>query len=404
MKKNKKKKWLKFRHRVVRNIAFIILAPYCKLKYHFKVTRFKDQERRPYLVLFNHQTAFDQFFVGMAFKGPVYYVASEDIFSKGFLSTLIRYLVAPIPIKKQTTDVRAVLDCIKVSREGGTIAMAPEGNRTFDGKTVYINPAIAPLARKLNIPILLYRLEGGYGVQPRWANDVRRGKMYGGVKRVLMPDDIAKLTDDELCEIINRELYVNECTNDASFYSKRNAEYLERVFYYCPKCGMSEFESHKDTVTCKRCASAVKYLPTKEFEGVGNDFPYRFVSDWYDAQCDFMNSYDVTLHTEEPIRVAEASFSEVVVYKKKEKISKLSKVALFGNRITVTTSKGDEVVFNFDEITAVTVLGRNKLNIYKDKRIFQFKSDEHFNALLFVNVFYRYKNIMEGKNGKFLGL
>ena len=45
----------------------------------------------------------------MAFKGSVYYLASEDIFSNGWVSSLIRYLVAPIPIKKQAADVKAVL-------------------------------------------------------------------------------------------------------------------------------------------------------------------------------------------------------------------------------------------------------------------------------------------------------
>ena len=61
----------------------------------------------------------------------------------GPLSALIRYLVAPIPIQKQATDVAAVMTCICLAREGGTIAIAPEGNRTYSGKTVYINPAIA---------------------------------------------------------------------------------------------------------------------------------------------------------------------------------------------------------------------------------------------------------------------
>ena len=27
----------------------------------------------------NHQTSFDQFFIAMAFDGPIYYIATEDI-------------------------------------------------------------------------------------------------------------------------------------------------------------------------------------------------------------------------------------------------------------------------------------------------------------------------------------
>ena len=101
-KKKKPQKWIKPRHAVVRNVASPFLKAYSKIKYGITVEPFKEQKKgQPYLILFNHQTAFDQFFVGFAFKGPVYYVASEDIFSMGWVSKLIRYIVAPIPIKNK---------------------------------------------------------------------------------------------------------------------------------------------------------------------------------------------------------------------------------------------------------------------------------------------------------------
>ena len=162
MKKNSKK-WMKFRHRIVRDIAYIVLYPYAKIRYGIKIDRFREQGNRAYLILLNHQTPFDQFFAGMSFKGAVYYLATEDIFSNGWVSSLIRWLVAPIPIRKQTTDVSAVMKCLRVAKEGGTICIAPEGNRTYSGKTEYMNPAIAPLAKKLGLPVALYRIEGGYG-------------------------------------------------------------------------------------------------------------------------------------------------------------------------------------------------------------------------------------------------
>ncbi|MBR2410088.1 MAG: 1-acyl-sn-glycerol-3-phosphate acyltransferase, partial [Lachnospiraceae bacterium] len=183
----KQERWQKFRHRVVRNIAYAVLYPYARLRYGITIEKFKEQEKRPYLILLNHQTPFDQFFVGMAFKGPVYYLATEDIFSMGWLSSLIRWAVAPIPIKKQTTDIAAVKTCIRVVREGGTLCIAPEGNRTYSGRTEYMNPSIASLAKKLNLPIALYRIEGGYGAEPRWSDCIRKGKMRGYVSQVLNP-------------------------------------------------------------------------------------------------------------------------------------------------------------------------------------------------------------------------
>ena len=108
--KKRKKRWVRFRHLLVRNILSIALGPYCRIKYGIKIEKFKPAKNKRYLILYNHQTAFDQFFVGLGFKGRIYYVASEDIFSKGFVSKLIKFLVAPIPIKKQATDIRAILE------------------------------------------------------------------------------------------------------------------------------------------------------------------------------------------------------------------------------------------------------------------------------------------------------
>ena len=210
---NKKKPWMKYRHRVVRDIAYAVMYPYTRLKYNIKIDKFKEQGNRPYLILMNHQTAFDQFFVGMAFRGPVYYVASEDLFSNGWISSLLRWLVAPIPIKKQTSDVGAVKNCIRVAREGGTIAIAPEGNRTYSGRTGYMNPAIAGLARMLKLPIALFRIEGGYGVHPRWSDVVRRGRMHAYVSRVIEPEEFAGLSKAELESVTAPNTWSGRCTS-----------------------------------------------------------------------------------------------------------------------------------------------------------------------------------------------
>ena len=188
----KKKKWCKFRHFVVFLIAKPILKVWARLKYKIKIKKFK--KRGQYLILANHQTAFDQFFCGLTFKNPVYYVASEDSFSNGWLSRIIKYIVAPRPLKKQTTDVRAVMNCIQVAREGGSIAIFPEGNRTYSGKTEFINKTIAPLAKKLGLPIAFLRIEGGYGVQPRWSDVCRKGKMTAYVSNVLSPAEYKNIS------------------------------------------------------------------------------------------------------------------------------------------------------------------------------------------------------------------
>ncbi len=405
MKKDtKKKKWIKRRHRIIRDIAYVILYPYMRFKYNVKIERFKKQGKRQYLILMNHQTAFDQFFIGSAFRGAVYYLSSEDLFSNGFISNLLRWAVEPIPIKKQTTDPRAVLNCMRVKKEGGTIALAPEGNRTYSGKTEYIKPSIAALVRTLKLPVALFRIEGGYGVQPRWSDVVRKGAMRAYVSKVIEPEEYANLSDEELLAILEEGLYVNEGTIDGFYYHKKSAEYLERAMYVCPFCGLSEFESKKDIITCKKCKRKIRYLPTKELEGVDFEFPFSFVTDWYAHQCKFVNDLDVTTYVNEPIYKDSVQYFEVILYKNKRLVCKDAQIAVYGDRF-VLTMNGEDKIIPFEKVSVATVLGRNKLNIYADGDVLQFKGDKHFNALKYVNLYYRSKNINQGgENGEFLGI
>lgn len=401
----REKQWIKLRHRIARNILFFILYPYTKWKYGIRIEKFKEQEKRPYLVLYNHQTAFDQFFVGMSFKGPVYYLASEDLFSNGWVSSLIRYLVAPIPIKKQTLDIKAIKTCLRVVKEGGTIAIAPEGNRTFSGKTEYINPSIASLAKKLKLPILLYRIEGGYGVHPRWSDVVRKGRMKSGVSEVIMPEEYEGMSKEELFERIEKGLFVNEANVENTFLHSKRAEYLERAIYVCPYCGLSSFESNGNELVCKKCNRKVIYNTTTSLTGVDLEFPFSFVADWYDYQKAYMNKLDLEQYISEPIYSEEASVSEVIAYKKKLPLIKNALIELYGNRIVINEDMENSMEFGFDNTSAVTILGKNKLNIYSDGRIYQIKGSKRFNALKYVHIFNRYSNIRRGDLcGEFLGL
>ena len=395
--KTKKKQWTRPRHRVITELVRIFMVPYMKLRYGIQITKFREEKKRNYLILLNHQTPFDQFFVGAAFRGPLYYMATEDIFSMGWISKVIRWIIAPIPIKKQTTDIQAVMNCIKVAREGGSIAIAPEGNRTYSGKTEYMNPAIAPLARKLGLPVLLYRIEGGYGVEPRWSDVIRRGKLRGYVSRVIEPEEAAAMTNDELYAAIRDGLYVNEAVADTEHHHKKRAEYLERCIYICPHCGISRFESHGDTLTCLGCGKSAKYLPTKEFEG---DFGFRFVNDWYEYQKDYVNQLDTRAYTETPLFEDVSDLYRVHVYERKELLKKDMHLAMYGDRIVL----GDEVL-PFKDISTITVLGKNKMNIYHGKDLYQLKSHKRFNALKYMHMFCRARNIEKGDpNETFLGI
>jgi hypothetical protein len=222
---------------------------------------------------------------------------------------------------------------------------------------------------------------------------------------VLQPEEYAALSDEELFAAIREGLYVDDTRLGGTWRHKRSAEYLERVLYVCPTCGLSSFYSDRDTVECLTCHTKVRHLPTLELEAADGEFPYKHFSQWYDAQMDFVNDFDPMPHCEEPLFRDTVRLSEVIPYSHKEKLADGVTLSLYGDRVTAEAGDGRVWELSYAEISGAAVLGRNKLNIYIHDKIYQIKGDERFNALKYVHMYHRYKNLHTGDgHGKFLGL
>ena len=118
-----------------------------------------------------------------------------------------------------------------------------------------------------------------------------------------------------------------------------------------------------------------------------------------------INHLDLTPYFEKPMYKETVSIFEVKLYKNKKLLKEVAQISLYGNRIVIDEGEKSELIFNFDEISAVTILGKNKLNIYDNKTVYQIKGEPRFNALKYVNIFNHYKNVSKGDtDGKFLGL
>lgn len=392
-----RKPWCRLRHRLIQALLRPAFRLYCRFKYGFTARPYRD--KRQVLAIMNHQTAFDQFFVSLVLGRPVYFLASEDLFSMGLLSRLLSFATAPIPIRKSATDVRAVMTAKRVAREGGTIAVFPEGNRTYSGRTGYIKESIAPFIRALGLPVAILACRGGYGVQPRWSDGCRRGRMTAEVTSVLEPWEYAELSDDELFALISRLLYADEGRVTGEYRGNRLAEHLERCIYYCPFCGMAAHESLGNFITCLSCRHTVEYLPTKELLGVERPHPYRFVTEWYDAQESALRSLDLTPYLDAPLFCDTVDVYECEVGEKKRRTAEGATLLGYADRFLV----GGETL-SFSEVTGVSVLGRNKLNIYVGARVVQLAGAPSLNVLKYMNLYYSVKEREGREHAGFLGI
>lgn len=400
--KQNKNTWIKPRHRRYWNFANCVLKPVIDHKYNMEIVPFDDANGQ-YLVLCNHQTPFDQFFMSRLFTGKIYFVCTEDLLSNKTVGKLIKHCIEPIPIQKGALDIGTIKACAKVAKEGGTIVVYPEGNRTYSGKTGYVKPTIAKLAKFLKLPIAIVSQQGGYSIQPRWSDNIRKGKGSIAVKNVLPYDNYKDMSDQQLYDYICQQLQVDDSLDNGIYKSKRPAEYIERAMYVCPHCGLTTFVSNKDTFYCTKCKTTIKYGLNKVFIPVKGQFFFKTMGEWYDYQCDFINNLSLDIPQDTPLYRDKVTLREVIVGKRKKTICKKINLTMYANRIEFV-AKNRKYEFCYDDITAMAVLGRNKLNFHHSGKIYQVKGAKRYNALKYMNIYYRYKNIKENNNGTFLGI
>ena len=206
-KKKKQKKWVKFRHQffMVFFRTFFGIFLYFKIGYRFKKCK---THKGPALIIYNHQTGWDQFMIGVMVNAKTYFVMTDDIATMPIVYKLLNFALHPIPYKKASTDFTILRNLKQVASEGGSICISVEGNRTFSGKTEYINPTACKMLKFLKLPLMIVNLHGGYGAFPRWANKSRKGSAYGEVTKIYQYDDYKDLTDDELYELIKNDILV----------------------------------------------------------------------------------------------------------------------------------------------------------------------------------------------------
>lgn len=367
------------------HLVFKYLRPFFRLygKLAFRMQFLPGQEQglppnQPALLLANHNSAFDPFFMAQSFRRPIFYVASDHIFRLGWISAMIKYLVAPIPIVKAQMDLRTLRTIREIIADGGIVGLFPEGNRSFSGMTTYISPSIGKLAKQLKCTILLYQFHGGYLSTPRWARSTRKGQMSGQVVRRLDPDEIAALSPDELsqiiCSAIQVDAFAEQLARPVAYQGRRLAEHLELALFVCPKCRrLASLYSRRDRFGCS-CGLDVRYTEYGFFEPVD---PWsqteqdkgrflRTVADWDQWQKDSLPSLlgnpDIIDMTGGTPLFADQS-QRLYDCERARRSIKIAEgtLALFADRLDLRTAAGQVLSYRLKDLSRMIVHGPKTL-------------------------------------------
>lgn len=282
------KKGRLFRHSLIWHIFRPLVSVFLRIKFGYRFKFAKDLPEN-YIVLANHATDFDPLFVGVSFRQQMYFVASEHISRWKLAYKFLKYGFEPIIRYKGAIAASTVMDVLRKVKRGGSVCIFAEGVRTWDGVTAPILPSTAQLIKAARCGLVTYKVEGGYFVSPAWSEKgTRRGHIKGAPVNVYTKEQLAAMSDDEIYEIIKRDLYEDayerQLAEPKKYKGKQPAYRLENLLFICPECGAhGTLSSHKDTVECSQCGHKFVYNRFGMLEGT-KFTTVKELSEWQKSQ------------------------------------------------------------------------------------------------------------------------
>lgn len=428
-KKNKKKKqkYNRLRHKFWFGIGKPLIYIYLKITANFKRTKANLKKGRPYLILGNHTNELDPLMVICCVPGVVHALASDHLFKHAIFNGFVRHIAEPIPIVRAQMDLTSIKEALQAKNDGGSVLIFPEANCCFNAKTSHISSATAKLVKQFKLPVAVFNTKGGYLTHPRWSNSWRRGKTTCELVKLIEPEELAKMSVDEVYTVLCDALYVNEMEyqrrQQIYYHGHDLLEGAERMLYQCPKCGrLSTMKSQGDSISCTKCGYAVKMNHYGFFKG--DEVIFDSIDKWDDWQRKQAvrlvseGNYDKTGKT--PILIS----SSDELYKSKRahpnRIMAEGTFALYCDRIEFVGDKAYErsedgdlecigpktYVWKFGEISKMSCVSKNKVQIaVGEKEYYEIHSKHTYrSAYAYMIYFYCLKRYAQGKPLDYFGM
>jgi 1-acyl-sn-glycerol-3-phosphate acyltransferase len=158
------------------------------------------------LLVCNHVSFLDVFFLAIPLSRPLNYVARSTLFVS-LLGTFIRS-VGGFPIQREGIGAGGMKETLRRLKAGGIVALFPEGTRSPDGELGPLKPGIAVLAARLGAPVVPAGVAGLYESWPRShlvpvPHPVRIH--YG---QPILPDELAGLDTEAITALIRDRMYL----------------------------------------------------------------------------------------------------------------------------------------------------------------------------------------------------
>ena len=255
--------------------------------YHFDKKAYRN---KPVIVIGDHasQKLCMNMYAGVTFKSVnvvLSYLRSKENWAYRILSKAMNC----ISMKQISNDPEPLKEMLTILNQKGSLFLLPEGRFSYDGSCNPVRHSIAKLLKTAGVDVIICNSYGAYLQNPFYAETPRKGKQEYHYRLLFSAEDLKGISVDEIYDKLMDKLRYNDYewnrTAGNSYLSgNRNAEGLENLLYYCPKCG-SEFKLKGcgNDFVCTECGNGIHLNDKYELSPLGKEtvLPYKDISAWY---------------------------------------------------------------------------------------------------------------------------
>ena len=366
-------------YRFILGFGKVFVLPFLYRKFHVETEKMPGKIKDPSLIVFSHGCNFDQFAVIRGVPPYKRYIASDALVRDKKMRLAFGLVNNFIFRRKGEKGDNVVNSAVVTIQKGIHVAMAPEGGETLNGVTNRPRPRTGEMVKRMNCGLVTFQIVGNYFTKPPWGlTRAKDGKIFGHVVGIYSREDVQKLSEEEINDLIYKDLYINQYEwqkeHMIPYDREGRAEFAEYVLYVCPKCGeIGHLHSKGDTLRCD-CGYSVDVDVYGFFQG--EDRVFDNVYDWDVWQRDRIveRLEEWKKEPDKPFFTDGPGEFKYLVDNSPVTLAENATLEMAPNYMRVYAD-GYEKVFPYDEIRSVSVAHRHDVVIIHENTYYQFTTE-----------------------------